>query len=50
MLKQFRYRERVGSKIKAIPKQRTEPKLEIGDKYYVSFGNNWAYSCFIEKL
>lgn len=51
MLKQFKYREKVSSKIKAIPrKQRVEPKLEIGRKYYVSFGNNWAYPCILREI
>lgn len=31
MLKQFRYRERLSSKIKAVPRrQRIEPELQIG--------------------
>jgi len=51
MLKQFRYREKVSSKIKAIPRtHRIVPKLQIGCTYYVSFGNNWAYPCILREI
>ena len=30
--------------------KRTEPKLEIGEDYYVCFGNNIAYPCRLKKI
>lgn len=51
MLKEFPYPIRVSSKIKTIlRKDRLVPELKIGNKYYVSFGTNCAYPCFLVEI
>jgi hypothetical protein len=51
MLKEFRYRVKVSPKIKTVPRsQRVTPELKSGEKYYVSFGTNWTYPCFITEV
>lgn len=51
MLKEFRYPIKVNSKIRTISrKERTEPELKLGSKYFVSFGTNYAYPCFLTAI
>jgi hypothetical protein len=51
MIKEFKYRTKVSSQIQPIPKgHRTAPELKVGEHYYVSFGNNYAYPCFISEI
>jgi hypothetical protein len=51
MIKEFRYRVKVPTQIKTLPRsQRVAPALKKGEKYYISFGNNWAYPCFIYEV
>ena|SRR5258708_8162386 len=51
MIKEFRYRIKVSSKVKAMPRSlRTTPDLKKGEKYYVSFGSNWAYPCLLHEI
>ena len=42
---------RVDKKITPIPYTiRTVPRLEIGEDYYVCFGNNIAYPCILKNI
>jgi hypothetical protein len=51
MLKEFRYRVKVKPSVKSLPwSQRITPDLKKAEKYYISFGNNWAYPCFIDEI
>lgn len=51
MLKQFQTRVKVNSKTRPLKRsERITPELKVGDSYYVSFGINWAYHCFISEI
>jgi len=51
MIKEFRYRVKVRQQIKTLPrKERVAPELDSSKKYYISFGSNWAYPCFLHEI
>ena len=39
----------INAEVKELGK-RKEPKLIIGKKYYVSFGNNIAWACILDEI
>jgi hypothetical protein len=51
MLKEFRYRIKVSAKVKYVPIiKRVIPELKMRETYYVSYGGNYAYPCFISEI
>lgn len=51
MLKEYKYPIKVDPKITPIStKDRIVPHLKIGERYYISFQDNWAYPCQLLEI
>ena len=51
MLKEYKYSINVDQKIAPLPtKQRVVPELKAGERYYISFQDNWAYPCQLLEM
>jgi len=51
MLKEYKYPIKVDSKIIPIStKDRIVPELKTGERYYISFQDNWAYPCQLLEI
>lgn len=51
MIKEYEGRVKVSTSIKPLlRKDRVAPKLKVGGIYFVSFGTNNAYPCFLKEI